>query len=164
MSSKDYLYPDVSVQQMRLVEVMRRLHKEHPDYFLNPACPYPIEIERYFRAWFDAPLGTTEVTEDVRAERLTGEDKWDALYREVVELYASLKNAKPSGGDSAESMAYFRTATGLLDKLVSHQERCLGIKQVQEFHTAVMEVMESVLSEDQRNTVMAQLKEAIRKT
>lgn len=170
----DYLYPDVSVQNLRFVEVMRRLHKEHPDYFTNQRCPYPNEVERYFRSWFDTsvrpagrPAGRDMGADygdsyDPRADALLGEDKWDALYREVVELYASLKNAKPSAGDSSESMAYFRTATGLLDKLVGHQERCLGIKQVAEFHKVVLDIMEGVLSEDQRNKVMSLLKDSIK--
>lgn len=162
MASKDYLYPDIGPQILRQIEVMRRLHKEHKDYFLNPDCPYPQEIERYFRSWFDTPLGTSTSNADPRAEALMGDNKWDELYREVVELYASLKSAKPSAGDSSESMSYFRTATGLLDKLVSHQERCLGIKQIHEFHGVVTDIMESVLTEDQRNAVMERLKNAIK--
>lgn len=170
MSANDYLYPDIGVQILRQIEVMRRLHKEHPDYFTNDRCPYPIEVERYFRSWFDTrinPAGSDMGADygdsnDPRAERLMGDDKWDALYREVVELYSSLKNAKPSAGDSSESMSYFRTATGLLDKLVGHQERCLGIKQVAEFHAVVLDIMESEMTEDQRNRVMARLKDSIK--
>lgn len=157
--SKDYLYPEFSIQQAQQVEVMRRLHKEHPDYFTD--APYPDVIGRYFRSWFDTPLSTTESDKDPRVDALTGDDKWEELYREVVELYAALKDAKPSKVDSAELMAYFRTATGLLDKLVSHQERCLGIKQIHEFHSVMMDIMETTLNEDQRNAVMERLKAAI---
>lgn len=157
--SKDYLYPDLSVPQAQQIEVMRRLHKEHQDYFTD--SPYPEAIERYFRSWFDSPLGTTESANDPRVDALTGANKWEELYREVVDLYASLKSAKPSSGDSAESMAYYRTATGLLDKLVSHQERCLGIKQIHEFHSVMIDIMETTLNEDQRNAVMERLKKAI---
>ncbi len=163
--AKDYLYPDISLQVLRQLELMRRLHLDHPDYFLDSACPYSEEVERHFRSWFDKPLGTTETETAPRYEALKDEDdRWEALYREVVDLYTGLKNAKPSAGDSTESMAYFRTATGLLDKLVSHQERCLGIKQLHEFHQTVLQVMENVMTPDQRNTVMAQLKEAVKQS
>lgn len=162
--AKDYLYPDISVQVLRQLEIMRRLHLDHPDYFLDRECPYPEEVERHFRSWFDSPLGTSSDEEVARYEPLTGEDRYETLYREVVDIYTSLRAAKPSAGDSSESMAYFRTVTGLLDKLVSHQERCLGIKQVHEFHQTVLDIMENTLTPDQRNVVMARLKESIKQS
>ncbi len=162
MSSKDYLYPDVSPQQLKMIEVMRRLHKEHGDYFFAPECPYPQEVERYFRSWFDKPIdGSTSNEAGGKNDRLTGSDRYDELYLELVDVYTSLKNAKPSAGDSSESMSYFRTATSLLEKLLGYQERALGIKAISEFHATVTEIMESVLTEDQRNTVMERMKNAI---
>jgi hypothetical protein len=169
--SKDFLYPDISPQALKIIEMMRRIYAENPDYFEK--SPYSHEVEAYFRSWFQKPVGgldpadpanpTGASSEELSAQEqaLLGEGKWDALYRESVSLYVQLKNAKPSAGDASESMAYFRTVTGLMDKLVGHQERCLGIKQVHQFHQVVMEIMDAVLSEDQRNTVMGKLKNAI---
>lgn len=143
---------------------MRQLHKEHPDYFDD--APYPEAVERYFRGWFDTPLSEDGSSGhvDARVAALTGDDKYDQLYVEVVDLYNSLRNAKPSGGDSAESMSYYRTTTGLIDKLITHQERCLGLKKIHEFHTTVLDIMENVLTPDQRNEAIARLKAAIKES
>lgn len=162
MASKDYLYPDISLQTLRFIEIMRRTYLEHPDYFEH--SKYPDDVEKHFRSWFQTPVtgGSSPRHSSNTEEALTGEDRWDALYRESVQLYADLRAAKPSAGDSSESMSYFRTITGLMDKLISAQERALGLKQVHQFHQTVMEVMENVLSEQQRDEVMKRLSDAIK--
>lgn len=141
---------------------MRRTFLENPDYWEN--SPYPSEVERYFKSWFAKPIKNkdeTDSVDDTLVNDLVGENKWDALYKEVVSLYADLKNAKPPLGDSSESMAYFRTATGLMDKLVGHQERCLGIKQLNQFHSVVIDIMENVLNDQQRAEAMERLENSI---
>lgn len=160
MASKDYLYPDITPQTLKLIEIMRRTYAENPDYFEH--SPYPDEVEKHFKSWFQTPVGEQKVSMGQTGEALMGEDRYDALYREAVELYTGLKAAKPSNADASEAMSYFRTITGLLDKLISHQERALGIRQVHQFHTAVMEIMESVLNEHQRDDVMKRLQDAIK--
>lgn len=160
MASTDYLYPDITPQTLKLIEIMRLTYLEHPDYFEH--SPYPQEVERHFRSWFQTPVTATGGNLGATVQGLLGEDRWDALYRETVELYTSLKAAKPSSANGSEAMSYFRTITGLMDKIVSHQERALGIKQVHEFHQTVMSIMENVLTEQQRDKVMKELKDAIK--
>lgn len=156
----DFLYPELSVQQCRHIEIMRRLYIEHPDYFSKSS--YPEDIERYFRSWFQTPVRDDGSYLESQIEGdLSGSKMQEHLYKEVVKTYSDLKNAKPSAGDSSETMAYFRTAAGLLEKMISYQERCMGIKQVADFHAEVMRVMEEVLSEDQRNEVIAGLKKSV---
>jgi hypothetical protein len=159
MASKDFLYPDITPQTLKLIEIMRLTYAEHPHYF--ETSPYPQEVEKYFKSWFQTPVREQGTSLGQTGEELMGEDRYDALYREAVELYVGLKAAKPSNADSSEAMSYFRTITGLMDKLVSHQERALGIKQVHQFHQTVMEIMDNVLTEHQRDDVMKRLKDAI---
>lgn len=167
--ASDYLYPDLTAKACKDIELIRRYILEHPDY-LNSA-PYDDIVIRYLRDWFMAPPGKEAPAVDNEklaqqhqlVESLTSEQQVDALQREVVELYAALKGAKPTGHDiNSELMAYFKTSSSLIEKLLSFQERCLGLKQVQEFHQIVMHVMETVLTPEQRGKVLEEMRNAIK--
>jgi hypothetical protein len=67
-------------------------------------------------------------------------------------------NAK---SDQTERMAYFRTATSLLERLVTARERALGIKQIRDFQDTVLNIMEEVCTPDQRTDVMDRLRRAL---
>lgn len=94
---------------------------------------------------------------------VVGEGKWARLESESNKLFKSLTefSSKLNERDNAEQMAYFRTATSLLDKIVNIQERAANLKQISMFHDTVLRVMEDVLDAGQRTEVMTQLKKAI---
>lgn len=126
--------------------------KADPLYFQDEDCPYPSELVALF---------VTKVEAEVPLPVAT--DKWSQLEQESRTLYDALilEGATLTDRDSAEKMAYFRTATSLLEKMVGIQERAVNIKQIHQFHSAVLEVIEHVLDPGQRTTVMAGLKASI---
>lgn len=170
MSINDYLYPDLPPKLLRDIDLIRRFHKEHADYFTCHRNPYPGEVERFFRSWFDKPLDAalageagagSDGYESSTIRDLMGKQRLEALHLETIGLYASLKSAKPSAGDSSEAMAYYRTITNLMDKLLSYQERALGMKKIGEFHQVVLDILDDVVTEDQRDEVLRRLKETL---
>lgn len=157
----DFLYPDVSVQALKMIEVMRLSFLEAPTTYFEDS-PYPREVAQFFRSWFETPIIEGDLNLGQSAQALAGEDRHEALYIEVVALYSQLKAAKPTNADAAEAMAYFRTVTQLQERLLGYQERALGIKQLHEFHSVVMDIMENTLTEEQREVAMGRLKDAIK--
>lgn len=161
--TSSFFHPPLELATLRSLEIVRQLMIEHPAYFLD--SPYAGETERLIRGWFDAKAVKARHMEQL-ADAEEGDnpatledDKWLYIYNETSALYRSLKVAKH--GDEEDQMAYFRTATALLEKMISMQERALGLKQVSEFNATVMTIMESILSPTQRNEVMDQLKNAL---
>jgi hypothetical protein len=131
--------------------ILQRL-EEDPE-FLDFA-PYPAEDLEVLAAF--RPSSEDE-------EVVTGEGKWSRLERESNNLFKLLTDFSKTlnNKDSSETMAYFRTATSLMEKIISLQERTANLKQVSKFHDAVLLIMEDVMSPDQRTQVMDRLKSAM---
>jgi hypothetical protein len=95
---------------------------------------------------------------------LTGERKLENgevdVAAEVRALFKELQDEKQNlkVKDNTEKMAYFRTATSLLEKLIGLQERANNVHQIGQFYGTVLAVMESELNVDQIHRVRAKLK------
>ena len=148
-----------------LLETVVRHLQEDDQYLDDIECPYGPELRLLLQSMApkvidpDDMIGRASELEDANPD----EDRWVFLDREVQALYQSLKKQADNltNSTSAEKMSYFRTATSLLEKLVGLQERTVGLKRISEFHNTVMEIMEDVLSPDQRTRVMDQLGKAM---
>ena len=101
---------------------------------------------------------------DEKKEETEEGDKWQRLEAESNKLFRELSRAGDliEHKDNTEKMAYFRTATSLLDKIVGIQERTANLKKISQFHAEVLRIMDDVLTEDQRTTVMMALEKAIK--
>lgn len=154
----DFYYPNLDPQTVKNIEVVRQLAQEHPSYFLE--SPYSAETEEVIRRLLKIKAPTESIGGEEPEEAESG-DRWEFLYRETQALFRDLKNAKVSSGETAEQMSYFRTATSLMEKMISLQERALGLKEISEFQRAVLDVMESVLDPSQRTEVMEKIKSSI---
>ena len=163
----DSLYcPALDETTVKNLELVRQLAAEHPAYWLE--ADYPISITKIIQSWFDPKAVKALVTQAKRGEDAANapitmdQDKWAYLYQESKTLYDNMKGAKYSG-DNEEQMSYYKTAASLLEKLISLQERSLGLKQISEHNALVLGIMENILSPTQRNQVMEQLQEALGK-
>lgn len=141
-------YPAVDADAWWALEIVIQNAAEDPDYLFSDDCPYP--------GWFRDRFGTARLTEPTDEEDLD-------LAGESTRLFRELKDAKDgfTSNDHAEKMAYFRTSTSLLEKLVSMAERAHNVKQISRFYQEVLDIMDQVLDEDQREAVRTRLKERI---
>lgn len=117
-------------------------------YLDDPNCPYPEKV---------CDLMRQVVSEETNPEDMTDLD----LVYESSRLFKELKDAKDSFGkdDHAEAMAYFRTSTSLLEKLVTMKERANNVKNISQFYGSVLGVMEELLEPEQITEVRNRLKE-----
>ena len=140
------------------LEVILQCMDADPDFL--ELCPYPAEDIAVLRR-FEAPAAAAVEEEEDAPEET---NKWGRLERESNKLFKMLTDfsSKLDSKDNAETMAYFRTATSLLDKIVGIQERAANLKQINLFHETVLTVMEDVLDAGQRTEVMSRLKASIK--
>jgi len=160
--SDAFFYPELDQKTIKNLEVVRQLMLEHPSYWLT--SPYPQEIERLCTEWFKGRRATAAAAslpeyddEDDLDAGASGD--WEFLYSESRKLYRDLQ-AAGTGMDPNDKMAYFRTSTSLLEKLLGMQERANNLKQISDFYHLVMDIMEGVLSPTQRTEVMERLEQA----
>lgn len=145
----DRFYPEIGDDAWWGIEIILQNVTEDPGYLEGADCPYP--------AWFKDHFS--------QSEGLVGEDDGGDLDLEYESgrLFKELKEAKDNFqvNDHAERMAYFRTSTQLMERMVAMRERAHNVKQISRFYGAVLEIMDQILDEDQREEVRSRLKDLI---
>lgn len=158
--AEDIYYPPLDVKTIRALTVVRQLVAEHPSYWLN--APYGGDVQMILTNLFKTPKNVPQDAPEVpvNGDDDSGTASWEFLARESKTLYMGLKNAGV-GLDGNELMTYYKTSSALLEKLLAMQERANNLKQISDFYQCVLEVMEDVLTVDQRTAVMEKLKLAM---
>ncbi len=165
MSDTPY-YPPLDAPTVKNLDLIRQLVLDHPAYWLE--SDYPAEIERIIKGWFDPQTIKDLANKARRQDAADDEDQGDTgdrneyLYQETLNLYKEMKLAKYSGSNE-DSMTYFKTAVALQEKLIGFQERTLGMKQVSDYNQMVMNILENVMDEKQRNEFITQLQKRLGK-
>ena len=90
--------------------------------------------------------------------RLEEPDEELDVESELIVLFRSLKQAKPNATDG-DQMAYYRTATALMERLLNLQDKAKNIKTMGEHHDLVLRFMEEICSPTQVEEFMTRLKD-----
>jgi len=143
-----FFYPPLDPATVKSLLVVRQLVEEHASYFLE--SPYPQTVEQDLLTLFKKTQKAM-VVQEVSQEEIDME-------LELKGLYTSLKNAKPGATDS-DQMAYFRTATALMERLLGLQEKARNMKAMGEHHAMVLNFLEEVCSPTQIEEFLARLKD-----
>lgn len=152
MSQSRY-YPPLSTEVLKNLSVIRRLLSEDANYLDH--APYTPESKAFLHELFAAVKGTSAHT---------GPMTIDDISFEVEKLLRDLQGtkAKLTGEENSELMAYFKTATGLLEKILGFRERLLSLKTINDFSSTVLKIMEDVATPDQRTEIMERLEKALK--
>lgn len=153
----DYHYPSIPKDIAAQFALMLQIAKDKPDYFTDPACPYEPAVIEALVYWTELKKEAAKPAPP--PEPVTNEDKWTVLERETRSLFNELTTASKdiTAADTAERMSYFRTATSLLDKLVSLQERAVGLKQMSDFQNTIIMYLDEIATPDQRTLLMERI-------
>jgi hypothetical protein len=151
----DIQYPDFPKESGWALNQILSYLEDDPNYLDH--APYDIDTIEALERCISIQIDETPI------EDFSGDAKWAKLERESNRLFKALTEAGATlnNADQAQKMAYFRTATSLLDKIVGIQERVNNLKQIQEFHSTVLTVMEDILDAGQRTEVLDRLKQVI---
>jgi len=151
-------YPSLPEGTTFALDVILQRLAEDPEFLQqSPYSPDEIAVLEKFTG-----IGST-MEDEAEEIDFEGLDKWDLLEKESRSLFKALTDAGKilDHKDNSEKMAYFRTATSLLEKIVAIQERTANLKAIHHFHTTVLTIMEDELSAAQRTNIIDRLKEAI---
>jgi len=152
----DFYYPPLPEGAAFALDIILQNIESDPEYLLD--APYSGD-ELVVLDKLVTQVAAAASEED---EPLEG-GKWARLERESNDLFKLLTDfsKKLDAKDNTETMAYFRTATALLDKIVGIQERTANLKQISRFHDTVLSIMEDEMDATQRTKVMERLQEAL---
>ena len=152
----DYYYPDED--HLPTLMVVLNSIREYPDY-LGKKCPYSAGMQAELMSVMRNPSTTQD---SVSAEPYLGHytDKWTAVERERTSLYDTLRQLleEYTDEDTSERLQTVKTMATVLDKLTEVGERSKWMRKLAEYDRAVLEVMENVLTPDQRTDVMTRLR------
>ena len=119
-------------------------------------CPYDTETKDELRTLFSqlrAPGKTVRAEVARSGDRMTDlSDDLDTLFNDLREFSGHITE-----GDTKEWMAYYRTATSLLDKITGLSERALNVKAVSDFQAKVIAVFDDILTPELRTLAMEKL-------
>jgi hypothetical protein len=137
---------DAALVPLRAVEAQL---KKYPDYLDRRECPYSPAIRDFLRS----RLGKAEAAP---VKRHYDDDDLEA---EIAELYSELKKAgfNLTGVDAKEKAQVMKTYADLLTKLVTLRQSVVNIRYMGLFQKAVLEVLETVLTADQRGEFITKM-------
>ena len=135
--------------------------QDDPLWLERPDCPYDAPLRESLEAmWLSVRPRKVEVAPSA-VERAEGTDKWSALAEDAENLFADLMAMKGTldGDDVKEQLAFYKTVTSVMDKLITLSERASNLKQVGDFQARVVAVFDAVLTPEQRTTAMRMMSE-----
>lgn len=149
MDDEMYLEGDEHPYSAKFVTAMTALRDHVPQYIydrIRDEFEDETKLKRAFRE-------IDEKLERKPVEEMSIEEQLDMLYRDLIDQRDRLGDAT-----SAEKMAYFRTATSLLERILGLKERAAGLRRIKQFQDIVIKLMDDVLTPDQRTKFMDELR------
>ena len=148
-------YPKITSSNLLPIRALVEAIAANPRYLEAPECPYPADVKEFF-----ARITARAAPPEVPASIFDGEtDKVEVLERELATLIADFKRfgqELPAG--DADKLQYFKTQASLLEKLTSLQERTLNLREMSEFQSILLGIMDEILTVDQRDDFKKRLR------
>jgi hypothetical protein len=145
-------FPNISEDQILLVNRVLRSISENPEYLSDAQCPYPPLVKDFFLKQARASQGGV-------AEDLFEGDQVVAIEKQIQKLINDLEDygQKLGADDNSEKLQYFKTKNSLLEKLLNNLERAANLKQINEFRSTVIQFMDEILTKDQITDFMKRI-------
>lgn len=141
-------YPTITDAQLVPFRALEAQLGQFPDILDRSDCPYPPHIKSLMRRLTGDATVAREVT-------YTDDD----LVRETAELYNEVRLAGQTlkSTDAKDQMAVLKTSSDLLTKLMTLREKAVNIREMSRFQKSVIEVLETVITPDQRSEFMEKM-------
>ena len=171
-------FPKIKNEQIIPLRMLVKLMEESGVEVLDePNCPYPDEIKEFFKSLYPDPEKIKEQVEARVLEEMTnsvgtpggvpvvqmgGLSGTEHLISELSEVYAQLGTMKIGTGGGKDQLQVEKTKIAAIEKIVSLKERLLTLKQLTQFQSVLMKIVEQVLTPEQREQFLDELKDATR--
>lgn len=148
------MYPAITSADLVGIRVAVAKIANSPGWLDEPACPYPDDVKNFLRSI----TRSDDEIDDADLVRLfaDGEDRFDAMEREIERLYQGLAKLKIKATDSGEQVQIYKAQVTLLEKLLSMREKALGLKDMADFKRAVTNILDG-MDRDHRTDFLARL-------
>jgi hypothetical protein len=140
----------------------------HKTFFEDPSCPYSEELKGFLRKIVSETR--VEKKERVRAEGNKDEldenaDKFDLMLVEIESMMKEMDSIEDDlqDADTGDRVQYVKAKTALVEKWIGIKEKVYSVREIADFQTIVIELMDSVLDKDQRLLFIEKLR-ALRTT
>lgn len=133
------LFPNITPSAAKTIVEVAKFLKGSTYYLDHKACKYPQPVKKALR-----DLSKLSAPVNVSADDLAEID----ISKESKVLYHSLKTTLNSVDkmETNEKVQIFRTATALMEKLLSLQEKAVALDQYVQFKDAVMNALDRYLN------------------
>lgn len=145
-------YPNISEDQILLINRVLRLMPDTPNFLNDPKCPYTPAIKEFLLKSV-APAPAAASTDLFEGDEVLSVEKQIQKLINDLEEYGKVLGS----GDQAEKLQYLKTKAGLVEKLIGFQERINNLKQINEFRGIVIQFMDEVLDKDQITIFMQRI-------
>lgn len=139
------------------LRVLRELMKSNPTMLDDGTCPYPKQVKEFLRELMSAGQGS--LGWDQLVEVPIELDDPEQLLREFEKIYSQLQAIQTTFGslDPKDRVQWAKAAIGLLERVVTLKERTFNLKNHSTFQKTVLDVLEQVLTPDQRSAFVDKL-------
>lgn len=150
-------FPPFSRENYSSLDIIQRQFAKNPHYFELPQCKYPPEIRLFLKKILGAsPMGNDQI--DQKIDEFFGDElMYDRIIRDSKRAYmnlASQMTLMEAQKDIDSAVAFTKALSNLQQRLLEIQERAEGLKMIHEFKRAVLSVIDSELTPDQRTGIM----------
>lgn len=145
-------YPTIRDEQIMTLNVVVQNLEQDGNYLNSSECPYSDTVKQFFQRKIEAKkIDGIDI--------FAGEDELIVLDSQIIKVINDLEEfgMKIGSADVTEKMAYFRTKTALIEKLVNMRERLTNLKEINDFRLTLLQFMNEILSKDQITALMHKL-------
>lgn len=153
MSKTPLVFPNITPTSEKAIVELAKFLNGRVEHLDQPNCKYSAQLKRAIRAIAKLQEAPPQIqAQDVGDIDITYESK---------ALYTSLKNTLliVDKMETNEKVQIFRTATALLEKLLTLQEKAEAIDQFSQFKDIVMNTLDRYLSPVQIAEFVSELEE-----
>ncbi len=166
------VYPNIRPEAVMTMNIVVMNIEQDPSYLDRAECPYPKEVKDFFRKKIEVIKGKRpkvsgsgsnegegEGDDGGNGGLFEGKDELIVLDTQIIQLIEDLEDfsQKLDVGDVSEKMAYFRTKTALIEKLVTMRERISNLKEINDFRLTLLSFMNEICTKDQITELMHRL-------
>jgi hypothetical protein len=133
--------------------------KGNKGYFTDVKCPYSPELKAVLVKIVGAESEERRVVAEV-IELGADADKYDHMIREIESTIVEMSNIETdlSDGDASDRIQFVKAKTILIQKWVEIKEKIYNVREIADFQSIVIKMLDEVLDKDARQSFIDKLR------
>lgn len=163
-------FPQINLSMVEKLRAVQMSLAKDPQYLRRRDCPYDPRTRGFLEEIFKAyDADETQIAADVAAYFEGNNDDtqntYDILVRDAKKAYLTLSRLGQKMEQSnkpEDELNKVKTMTQLQERLMTVIEKAEGYKQIHQFKRTIMDIIEQVLTPEQRTGVMEKIEESLK--